>query len=73
MALAKAMGILANAEDLSLANGNSCSGFYVVLDGVGNMKINNNLTEAMQRIVAAHELGHAVLNEEIQQECGKNL
>ena len=43
----------------------ACKGFFFCKLGVSVITVNSELTEAFQRIITAHELGHAVLHSDI--------
>lgn len=44
-------------------------GYYLNGEGIQHIVINSNLDNEMQRIVAAHELGHAILHKDISIAC----
>ena len=47
------------------ANAQSCKGFFLVSSRCKLIVINSDLPESIQRIIIAHELGHAVLHTEV--------
>ncbi|PDY44527.1 ImmA/IrrE family metallo-endopeptidase [Bacillus pseudomycoides] len=59
--LAECLNIIVFFHDLH----EEINGFYKCEEGNKFIAINNNLSETMQRTVCAHELGHAVLHEEV--------
>ena len=40
----------------------SCKGFFLTCDNIKSITVNCDLSPNMQRIIAAHELGHAILH-----------
>ncbi len=42
----------------------SCKGFYLTQSRIRSITVNSNLSDDLQRIICAHELGHAVLHKE---------
>lgn len=59
--ICKEMNIRIRYKDL----GNSIKAFYFCQSRIKNIVINNRLNEAAQRILCAHELGHAILHGEL--------
>ena len=59
--LCKAMDIQVRYKDLD----NSIKAYFVVISRIKNIVINNRIHSTVQRILLAHELGHAVLHQEI--------
>ena len=59
--LADAMGIIINVMPLGNTQ-NSCKGFFLYQSRKKHITINSDLPEAVQRIILAHEIGHAVLH-----------
>ena len=59
--LAEAMGILVFYQSLGLKEG-CCKGFFMVRNRIKAIIINSDLPPIVQRIVLAHEIGHAVLH-----------
>lgn len=59
--LARAMGVI--VAQLPMGNtAKSCKGFFLYRSRKKHITINSELPEAVQRIILAHELGHAVLH-----------
>ena len=59
--LAEALGII--VDYLPLGNGiKSCKGFFLYQSRKKHITINSDLPETVQRIILAHEIGHAVLH-----------
>ena len=58
--LAEYCGIYIVREDLGMLNG-----YYTCAFGVKSIHINENLTPNRQKICCAHELGHALLHEDL--------
>lgn len=59
--LADAMGIL--VEEMPLGSSpKSCKGFFLYQSRKKHIIINSDLSETVQRIILAHEIGHAVLH-----------
>lgn len=42
----------------------SCKGFYLTQSRIKSITINSDLSQDLQRIICAHELGHATLHDE---------
>ncbi len=42
----------------------SCKGFYLTQSRIKSITINSDLSENLQRIICAHELGHSILHDE---------
>lgn len=64
--LAKAMGILVSYVSMGDYDG-CCKGFMVTYHRIKHITINSDLAEEVQKIILAHELGHADLHsKEIQ-------
>ncbi len=61
--LAKAMGIIVKYQPMGLDKG-CCKGFFIVHKRIKLITVNCDLPQVMQRIVLAHEIGHAVLHAE---------
>lgn len=59
--LAKEMNILVAMEPMGLHDG-CCKGFFMIHNRIRHITINSDLPEELQRIILAHELGHAVLH-----------
>jgi len=59
--LCKAMGIIVNFVPLG-KDEDSIKGFFIYQNRMSVITINSDLPEVIQRIIAAHELGHAVLH-----------
>ena len=59
--LAKAMNIMIRFDPMCYYEG-CCKGFYMVHCRMKHITINGDLPEELQRIVLAHEIGHAVLH-----------
>ncbi len=59
--LARAMHILVAKEPMGLFEG-CCKGFFIVHRRMKHITVNSDLPEELQRVVIAHELGHAVLH-----------
>ena len=59
--LCNAMGILILREPMGIFDG-ACKGFFLIQSRKKAIVINCDLPEAVQRIILAHELGHAVLH-----------
>lgn len=59
--LCAAMGIMVSLEPM----GNSekdCKGFFIAQSRIKLITINDDLSQALQGVICAHELGHAVLH-----------
>ncbi len=56
------MGILTLFAPMGAGSG-SCKGFYLTQSRIKSITINSDLSDDLQRIICAHELGHAVLHE----------
>ena len=63
----KERGILTLFQDMG-KRPDSCKGFYLHQDRIGCVTINSALGVDMQRIIAAHELGHALLHKTAAQD-----
>lgn len=61
--LAMAMGIIVEYAFMG-TNPESCKGFFLCQSRKKHITINCDLPRAMQRIILAHEIGHAVLHKE---------
>lgn len=59
--LAKAMKIIIRFVPMGFYRG-CCKGFFMVHRRMKHITINSDLPEELQRIVLAHEIGHAVLH-----------
>lgn len=59
--LADAMGIIIDVMPLGNTQ-NSCKGFFLYQSRKKHITINSDLPETVQRIILAHEIGHAVLH-----------
>jgi Zn-dependent peptidase ImmA (M78 family) len=59
--LAKAMGILLEYAPMGDCEG-ACKGFFMMKSRMKCITINSDLQEELQRIILAHEIGHAVLH-----------
>lgn len=59
--LCRAMGILVLYSPMGTGE-KCCKGFYLTQSRKRSVTINSDMTPVMQRIIAAHELGHAVLH-----------
>lgn len=59
--LCKSLDILVLFEDLS----SKIKGYFFVQSRIEIIVINANLPEELQRIICAHELGHAILHQEL--------
>jgi Zn-dependent peptidase ImmA (M78 family) len=59
--LASAMGIIIEVMPLGSSE-NSCKGFFLYQSRKRHITINADLPEPVQRIILAHEIGHAVLH-----------
>lgn len=61
--LANAMGIIVSYRSMGLEEG-CCKGFFIIYKRIKHITINSDLPTILQRIVLAHEIGHAVLHAE---------
>ncbi len=61
--LAKSMGILLDYQPMGRSP-LACKGFFICQSRIKSIVVNSDLARDLQRIVLAHELGHAVLHEE---------
>ena len=61
--LAEAMGIIVQVMPLGSSD-KSCKGFFLRQSRKKLITINSDLPEPIQRIILAHEIGHAVLHHE---------
>ena len=59
--LAKAMGIIVSYEPMG-REPSACKGFFMIQSRKKLIMINSDLPKVVQRIILAHELGHAVLH-----------
>lgn len=59
--LAKAMGIIVELQPMG-ETPKSCKGFYMYQSRKKHITINSQLAEPVQRIILAHEIGHAILH-----------
>ncbi len=59
--LAREMKILVSLEPMGLRDG-CCKGFFIIHNRIKHITINSDLPEELQRVILAHELGHAVLH-----------
>jgi len=59
--LAKAMGVLLTYQAMGNSE-KSCKGFFITQSRRKSITINSDLPEVIQRIICAHELGHAALH-----------
>ena len=59
--IVKSMGIILLFEGMGKAK-NACKGFFLVKYGQPSITINSDLPKMTQKIICAHELGHAVLH-----------
>ena len=59
--IVKAMGILLLFQGMGRAK-SACKGFFMTQDGQPSITINSDLPKMIQKIICAHELGHAVLH-----------
>ena len=59
--LVRAMGFLLLFQSMGKAK-NACKGFCMMQDGQTSITINSDLPGMIQKIICAHELGHAVLH-----------
>ena len=59
--LCQAMGILLLYESMGIYEG-ACKGFFLMQSRKKSITINSDLPEHLQRIILAHEIGHAVLH-----------
>ena len=55
------MGILVLFQPMGTYTG-ACKGFFLSQSRMRSITINSDLPEPLQRVIAAHELGHAVLH-----------
>ena len=55
------MGILVNLEPMGSYDG-ACKGFFIAQSRIRLLTINSDLPDALQGVICAHELGHAVLH-----------
>lgn len=61
LALCERMGILVLFQPMGTYTG-ACKGFFLSQSRMRSITINSDLPEPLQRVIAAHELGHAVLH-----------
>ena len=61
LALCEQMGILVLFQPTGTYAG-ACKGFFLSQSRMRSITINSDLPEPLQRVIAAHELGHAVLH-----------
>ena len=59
--LAREMGFLLLFQAMGKAK-SACKGFFMMQDGQPSITINSDLPKMIQKIICAHELGHAVLH-----------
>ena len=59
--MVKAMGNLLLFQAMGKAK-SACKGFFMMQDGQPSITINSDLPKMIQKIICAHELGHAVLH-----------
>ena len=59
--LCRLMGITVRCKDL----GTAMKGYYIYISRIKNIVINSRVPQKLARILCAHELGHAVLHNEI--------
>ena len=59
--LCEAMGILVSRVPMGDFEG-ACKGFFIIQSRIKLITINDDLPRAIQRVICAHELGHAVLH-----------
>lgn len=62
--LCKAMGITVLYHPMGDFDG-ACKGFYLSQSRKQVIMVNSNLSEGLQQIIMAHELGHAVLHKKV--------
>lgn len=62
------LGILVNLERMGNYDG-ACKGFFIAQSRIRMITINADLPDALQSVICAHELGHAVLH---AQQAGVN-
>ena len=62
--MAKAMGNLLLFQAMGKAK-SACKGFFMMQDGQPSITINSDLPKMIQKIICAHELGHAVLHSQM--------
>ena len=61
--LAPAMGVIVRREAMGTSK-NSCKGFFLCQSRIRLITVNSELPKEVERIILAHELGHAVLHHE---------
>lgn len=61
--LAEAMGVILRQEPMG-TDENACKGFFIYQSRKRLITVSSNLDRDRQRIILAHELGHAVLHRE---------
>lgn len=61
--LAKAMKVQIRLRSMGSYDG-CCKGFFVVSRRIKHITINSDLSDLLQRVVMAHELGHCVLHKD---------
>lgn len=59
--IVKALGILLLFQGMGRAK-SACKGFFMTQDDQTSITINSDLPKMIQKIICAHELGHAVLH-----------
>ena len=59
--LVKSMGIILHREPMGIFEG-ACKGFFMMEFRIKCITINCDLDEELQRVILAHEIGHAVLH-----------
>lgn len=63
--LCRAMGILLLWQSMGVYEG-CCKGFYMMQSRIQVIVLNNDLPPTLQRVILAHEIGHAVLHKKIR-------
>lgn len=59
--LCKEMGVMTLFASMGTGKG-ACKGFFLTQSRIKSITVNSDLSEDMQRIICAHELGHAMLH-----------
>ncbi len=59
--LASAMKIKVSLEPMGLYDG-CCKGFFLIHKRIKHITINSDLPDVIQRVILAHEIGHALLH-----------
>ncbi len=62
--LVRSMDILLSYQPMGTST-QACKGFFIYQSQIKSIVINSELPRALQRIVLAHEAGHAVLHEDV--------